>query len=110
MIPDRDVEDARPVASILGIETRVIEISRVLGCYRAALPQMRLRPCGWKPEGEGVLGICYDDANAILRGIVAGRSEDDLAAEFGAERLDLIKSKVAGGRHKREFPPTPANE
>jgi len=184
-----DLEDARKVASVLKIETKEIEISKVLDCYSEVMPMAEAPPVvngnlkarvrmtilywhanllgrlvlgtGNKTEimlgystkfgdaaadifpiaglykdevrdlarrlgvpnriidkaptaglwpgqtDEGELGISYDDANAILRGMEAGRSRQDLAAEFGPERLDLIKNRVEGGRHKREPIPTP---
>lgn len=186
---DRDIEDARLVASILGIETREIEISRILDRYSDVLPTAQAPPVvagnlkarvrmtilywhanllgrivlgtGNKTEimlgystkfgdaaadilpiaglykdevrdlakrlavpnriidkaptaglwpgqtDEGELGISYDDANAILRGIEAGRRREDLAAEFGPGELDLVIKRVAGGRHKRAPAPTP---
>ncbi|HPJ31110.1 MAG TPA: NAD+ synthase [Methanothrix sp.] len=187
--PAEDVEDARQVASILGIEAREIEISGILGCYSDVLSmaeaprvvagnlkaRVRMTILYWhanllerlvlgtgnktevmlgystkfgdaaadifpiaglyKDEvralakslgvpvriiekaptaglwpgqtDEGELGISYDDANAILRGMEAGRSREDLAAEFGSDKLALIERRIAGGRHKREHASTP---
>jgi NAD+ synthase len=184
-----DLEDARKVASILKIETKEIEISKVLDCYSEVLPMAEAPPVvngnlkarvrmtilywhanllgrlvlgtGNKTEimlgystkfgdaaadifpiaglykdevrdlarrlgvpnriidkaptaglwpgqtDEGELGISYDDANAILRGMEAGRGRQDLAAEFGPGKVGLIERRVEGGRHKRELAPTP---
>jgi NAD+ synthase len=184
-----DLEDARKVASILKIETKEIEISKVLDCYSEVLPmaeappvvngnlkaRVRMTILYWhanllgrlvlgtgnrteimlgystkfgdaaadifpiaglyKDEvrdlarrlgvpnriidkaptaglwpgqtDEEELGISYNDANAILRGMEAGRSRQDLAAEFGPGKVGLIERRVEGGRHKRELPPTP---
>jgi NAD+ synthase len=184
-----DLEDARKVASILKIETKEIEISKVLDCYSEVMPMAEAPPVvagnlkarvrmtilywhanllgrlvlgtGNKTEimlgystkfgdaaadifpiaglykdevralakrlgvperiiekaptaglwpgqtDEGELGISYDDANAILRGMEAGRSRQDLAAEFGSGKVELIEGRVEGGRHKREPAPTP---
>jgi NAD+ synthase len=186
---EEDLEDARLVASILGIETREIDISRVLDRYSEVMPMDRASPVvngnlkarvrmtihywhanllgrlvlgtGNKTEitlgystkfgdaaadilpiaglykdevrklsnrlgvprriiekaptaglwpgqtDEGELGISYDDANAILRRIEAGRGKGDLAAEFGSDKLELIKKRVEWGRHKRVPVPTP---
>ena len=187
--PKEDVEDARKVASILGIEAEEIDISQVLRSYFAVLPakaapavvngnlkaRVRMSILYWhanllgrlvlgtgnkteillgystkfgdsaadilpiaslyKDEvrdlarrlgvpdrildkaptaglwpgqtDEEELGISYQDANAILRGLEAGRSRNDLAAEFGREKLALVEGRIAAGRHKRELPPTP---
>jgi NAD+ synthase len=187
--PGRDVEDARLVASIIGVETKEIDISKILDRYSEVLPTSEAPPVvngnlkarvrmtilywhanllgrlvlgtGNKTEimlgystkfgdaaadifpiaglykdevrelakrlgvqeriiekaptaglwpgqtDEGELGISYDDANAILRGMEVGRSKDDLAAEFGFEKVGLIERRIAGGRHKREPAPTP---
>jgi NAD+ synthase len=187
--PKEDVEDARKVASILGIEAEEIDISQVLRSYFAVLPakaapavvngnlkaRVRMSILYWhanllgrlvlgtgnkteillgystkfgdsaadilpiaslyKDEvrdlarrlgvpdrildkaptaglwpgqtDEGELGISYQDANAILRGLEERRSRNDLAAEFGREKLALVEGRIAAGRHKRELPPTP---
>ncbi len=184
-----DLEDARKVASILKIETKEIEISKILDCYSEVLPMAEAPPLvngnlkarvrmtilywhanllgrlvlgtGNKTEillgystkfgdaaadifpiaglykdevrdlakhlgvpnriiekaptaglwpgqtDEEELGICYDDANAILRGMEAGRCREDLAAEFGPGKVELIEGRVERGRHKREPVPTP---
>ena len=184
-----DLEDARKVASILKIETKEIEISKILDCYSKVMPMIEAPPVvngnlkarvrmtilywhanllgrlvlgtGNKTEimlgystkygdaaadilpiaglykdevrelakslgvpnriidkaptaglwpgqtDEGELGISYDDANAILRGMEAGRSRQDLAAEFGPGKVRLIERRVEGGRHKREPIPAP---
>jgi len=88
-------DEVRELARSLGVPERIIEKAPTAGLWP-----------GQTDEGE--LGITYQDANAILRGLEAGMSRKDLAAEFGPEKLDLIKRRVAGGRHKRELPPTPA--
>ncbi|MCR3883884.1 MAG: NAD+ synthase [Methanothrix sp.] len=187
--PEEDVEDARKVASILGIETEKIDISGVLGGYFEALPaseappvvkgnlkaRVRMTILYWHANllhrlvlgtgnrteimlgystkfGDGAadilpiaglykdevrdlakklgvpnriiekaptaglwpgqtdeeeLGISYADADAILRGLEEGRESEDLAEEFGADKLRLIFRRIEGGRHKRELPPTP---
>lgn len=187
--PAGDVEDARIVASILGVETKEIDISRVLDRYFEVLPTAEAPPVvngnlkarvrmtilywhanlldrlvlgtGNKTEimlgystkfGDGAadilpiaglykdevrelakrlgvpgriiekaptaglwpgqtdeeeLGISYADADAILRGLEAGESREDLAEEFGTDKLALILRRIEGGRHKRELPPTP---
>jgi NAD+ synthase len=187
--PEEDVEDARKVASILGIETEEIDISGVLGGYFEALPaaeappvvkgnlkaRVRMTILYWHANllhrlvlgtgnrteimlgystkfGDGAadvlpiaglykdevralakklgvpdrilekaptaglwpgqtdeeeLGITYDDADAILRGLEEGRESEDLAEEFGSDKLRLIFRRIEGGRHKRELPPTP---
>lgn len=187
--PKEDLEDARQVASILGIRAEEIEISKLLGCYSEVLPMAEAPPVvngnlkarvrmtilywhanlldrlvlgtGNKTEimlgystkfgdaaadilpiaglykdevrevaerigvperivekaptaglwpgqtDEGELGISYEDANAILRGLEAGRGEEYLAAEFGPGELELVLERVAGGRHKRAPAPVP---
>ena len=187
--PPEDLDDAREVGSILGIETKEIEISKILDGYSQVLPMAEASPVvagnlkarvrmtilywhanllnrlvlgtGNKTEiilgystkfgdaaadilpivglykdevrdlarrlgvpeqiiekaptaglwpgqtDEGELGISYDDANAILRGMEARMSRRDLAAEFGSGKVGLIERRVEGGRHKREPAPTP---
>ncbi len=187
--PEEDLEDARLVASILGVETKEIDISKILDRYSELLPTAEASPVvngnlkarvrmtilywhanllgrlvlgtGNKTEimlgystkfgdaaadifpiadlykdevrelakrlevprriiekaptaglwpgqtDEAELGISYDDANAILRGIEAGRSPEQLAEEWGADKVSLVLGRIEAGRHKRELPPTP---
>jgi len=87
-------DEVRKLARLLGVPRRTIEKAPTAGLWP-----------GQTDEGE--LGISYNDANAILRGIEAGRRQEDLAAEFGPDKLELIKKRVEEGRHKREPVPTP---
>jgi NAD+ synthase len=87
-------DEVREVAKSLGVPDRIVEKAPTAGLWP-----------GQTDEGE--LGISYDDANAILRGIEARRGEVDLAAEFGPDKLELIQNRIDRGRHKREPVPTP---
>ena len=189
--PQDDVEDARQVASILGIEAEEIDISGVLGGYFEVLPaagasrvvngnlkaRVRMTILYWHANllhrlvlgtgnrteimlgystkfGDGAadlfpiaglykdevrdlarrlgvpdrildkaptaglwpgqtdeeeLGITYQDADAILRGLEEGRGREDLAADFGGDKVGLILRRIEGGRHKRELPATPVD-
>lgn len=89
-------DEVRALARRLGVPDRILDKAPTAGLWP-----------GQTDEGE--LGITYEDANAILRGMEAGRSQNDLAAEFGAEKLALIEERVAAGRHKRELPPKPGD-
>ena len=87
-------DEVRDLARRLGVPDRILDKAPTAGLWP-----------GQTDEGE--LGISYQDANAILRGLEAGRSRNDLAAEFGREKLALVEGRIAAGRHKRELPPTP---
>jgi NAD+ synthase len=87
-------DEVRELAKSLGVPERIIEKAPTAGLWP-----------GQTDEEE--LGISYDDANAILRGMEAGRGREDLEVEFGPEKLELIERRVERGRHKRELPPTP---
>jgi len=87
-------DEVRDLARRLGVPGRIIDKAPTAGLWP-----------GQTDEGE--LGITYDDANAILRGMEAGRGREDLAAEFGSGKVGLIERRVEGGRHKREPIPTP---
>jgi len=87
-------DEVRDLARRIGVPDRILDKAPTAGLWP-----------GQTDEGE--LGITYDDANAILRGMEAGRGREDLAAEFGPSKLELIERRIAGGRHKREAAPTP---
>jgi len=87
-------DEVRDLAKRLGVPDRIIEKAPTAGLWP-----------GQTDEEE--LGITYDDANAILRGLEEGRSRNNLAAEFGREKLAIVEGRIAAGRHKRELPPTP---
>ena len=86
--------EVRDLARSLGVPDRILEKAPTAGLWP-----------GQTDEEE--LGITYEDADAILRGLEEGRSRHDLAAEFGGDNLGLIMRRIEGGRHKRELAPTP---
>jgi NAD+ synthase len=87
-------DEVRDLARRLGVPDRILDKAPTAGLWP-----------GQTDEEE--LGISYDDADAILRGLEAGESREDLAEEFGTDKLALILRRIEGGRHKRELPPTP---
>jgi len=87
-------DEVRDLARRLGVPDRILDKAPTAGLWP-----------GQTDEEE--LGITYQEANAILRGLEEGRSRSDLAAEFGREELALVEGRIAAGRHKRELPPTP---
>ncbi len=87
-------DEVRDLARRIGVPGRILDKAPTAGLWP-----------GQTDEGE--LGITYDDANAILRGLEEGRSRNNLAAEFGREKLAIVEGRIAAGRHKRELPPTP---
>jgi NAD+ synthase len=84
----------RDLARRIGVPGRILDKAPTAGLWP-----------GQTDEGE--LGISYQEANAILRGLEEGRSRNNLAAEFGGEKLAIVEGRIAAGRHKRELPPTP---
>ena len=87
-------DEVRDLARRLGVPDRILDKAPTAGLWP-----------GQTDEEE--LGITYQEANAILRGLEEGRRRSDLAAEFGREELALVEGRIAAGRHKRELPPTP---
>jgi NAD+ synthase len=87
-------DEVRDLARRLGVPDRILDKAPTAGLWP-----------GQTDEEE--LGISYDDADAFLRGLEAGESREDLAEEFGTDKLALILRRIEGGRHKRELPPTP---
>jgi len=86
-------DEVREVARSLGVPRRIIEKAPTAGLWP-----------GQTDEGE--LGISYDDADAILRGLEEGRSRKELAEDRGADKVSLVLGRIEASRHKRELPPT----
>jgi len=87
-------DEVRDLARSLGVPDRILEKAPTAGLWP-----------GQTDEEE--LGITYHDADAILRSLEEGRGSEDLAAEFGEDKLAVILRRIEGGRHKRQLPPTP---
>jgi NAD+ synthase len=88
-------DEVRALGDRLGVPRRILEKAPTAGLWP-----------GQTDEDE--LGISYQEANGILRGLEEGQSPGELKEKYGKEKVELVLDRIKGSRHKRELPPCPS--
>ncbi|MHC1631618.1 MAG: NAD+ synthase [Methanotrichaceae archaeon] len=87
-------DEVRALGKQLGVPNRILEKA----------PSAGLWP-GQTDEAE--IGISYQEANEILRGIERGLNPEELKRSYGESQVNLVLEKVEKSKHKRELLPKP---
>ncbi len=99
--------DLLPLGDLYKTELRALAAELELpAAVRARAPTADL----WEGQtDEAELGLTYDEADQILRGIEELRPTDEIARLVGCprERVEAVEARVAQHRHKRRLPPIP---
>ncbi len=99
--------DLLPIGDLFKTEVRALAADLGLPeAVRARAPSAGL----WEGQtDEEELGITYDDADRILRGLEQLLDPEEIVAATGfpAERVQLVIDRVERNRHKRRPPPIP---